>query len=214
MRSPISVIGRSFRLLLGLFLFALGVVMTLRAELGVSPWDVLHDGMELQTPLSFGQAVILVGVVLLAFSFAVGIKPGPGTIANMLLIGVFEDLMLASDILGELHEETLLLRLPLLLLGVLTIGLGSALYIGAEMGAGPRDALMVALSKRFKISTRTSRTAVEGSALIGGVLLGGQLGLGTLLFVLTIGPAVQLFFRLFKMDSSGRRTAPSNLEGF
>lgn len=214
MLSTRSTPARSFRLILGLFLFALGVVMTLRAELGVSPWDVLHDGMELQTPLSFGQAVILVGLLLLIFSFAVGIKPGPGTIANMLLIGVFEDLMLATEIAGDLHEETLVMRLPLLLAGVLTIGLGSALYIGAEMGAGPRDSLMVALSKRFGVSTRTSRTLIEGSALAGGVLLGGQLGIGTLLFVLSIGAAVQLFFRVFKMDSSGRRAVPPDVEGF
>lgn len=214
MSFPRSAFGRSVRLVVGLFLFALGVVMTLRAELGVSPWDVLHDGMELQTPLTFGQAVILIGLLLLVFSLAVGIKPGPGTIANMLLIGVFEDLMLATGLGDDLQEATLVVRIPLLLAGILTIGLGSALYIGAEMGAGPRDSLMVALSKRFGISTRFSRTAVEGSALLAGVLLGGQLGLGTLLFVLTIGPAVQLFFRSFKMDDSGRRAVPPAAEGF
>ncbi len=208
-----SIAGRSLRLILGLFLFALGVVITLRAELGVSPWDVLHDGMQLQTPLSFGQAVIIIGLVLLICSFLVGIKPGPGTVANMILIGVFEDLMLETAVGGDLGEEALILRLPLVVLGVLTIGLGSALYIGAEMGAGPRDSLMVALTKRFSISTWGARTAVEGSALLGGVLLGGQLGLGTLIFVLTIGPAVQLFFHLFGMDGAGRRAAPG-IEGF
>ncbi|MGI8407722.1 MAG: YczE/YyaS/YitT family protein [Actinomycetota bacterium] len=209
-----SIAGRSLRLILGLFLFALGVVITLRAELGVSPWDVLHDGMQLQTPLSFGQAVIVIGAVLLICSFLVGIKPGPGTVANMILIGVFEDLMLATAVGGNLVEEALVLRLPLVVLGVLTIGLGSALYIGAEMGAGPRDSLMLAFTKRFGISTRVARTAVEGSALLGGVLLGGQLGLGTLIFVLTIGPAVQLFFHLFGMDETGRRAGPPDVEGF
>ncbi len=208
-----SVPGRSARLLLGLFLFALGVVITLRAELGVSPWDVLHDGMQIQTPLSFGQGVILIGLVLLILSYLVGIKPGPGTIANMTLIGIFEDLMLATGLGANLQEETVALRLPLLVLGVLTIGLGSALYIGAEMGAGPRDSLMVALSERFRFSTRVARTTVEGSALLGGVLLGGQLGVGTLVFVVMIGPAVQLFFHLFGMDEGGRRAVHPAAEG-
>lgn len=209
-----SIPGRSIRLILGLFLFALGVVITLRAELGVSPWDVLHDGMQIQTPLSFGQGVIIIGLILLVGSLLFGIKPGPGTVANMILIGVFEDLMLATAIGQNLEEEALVLRLPIVVIGVLTIGLGSALYIGAEMGAGPRDSLMVALSKKFGISTRVARTAVEGSALFGGVLLGGQLGPGTVIFVLTIGPAVQLFFHLFGMDATGRRAAHPDVEGF
>ena len=214
MPSQGSVLGRSVRLITGLFFFALGVVITLRAELGVSPWDVLHDGMQLQTPLSFGQAVILIGVVLLIFSYMAGIKPGPGTIANILLIGAFEDLMLNTGLAGDLGNETVWLRAPMVVLGVLTIGLGSALYIGAELGAGPRDSLMVALSKKFKVSTQIARTLVEGSALVGGVLLGGQLGVGTLIFVVTIGPAVQLFFRLFGMDDSGRRAVHPAVEGF
>jgi uncharacterized membrane protein YczE len=213
MPSQASVFVRSLRLFVGLFFFALGVVITLRAQLGVSPWDVLHDGMQIQTPLSFGQAVILIGLVLLILSFAVGIRPGPGTVANMLLIGIFEDLMLGSGLADDLGEQSLLLRVPMVLVGVLVIGLGSALYIGAELGAGPRDSLMVALSKRFKISTRIARTLVEGSALMGGVLLGGQLGVGTLIFVLTIGPAVQVFFRLFGMDDSGRRVVHPAVEG-
>jgi uncharacterized membrane protein YczE len=170
--------------------------------------------MQIQTPLSFGQAVIVVGFVLLILSYSVGIKPGPGTVANMLLIGVFEDLLLATGVGDNLEDAAVILRLPLVILGVLTIGLGSALYIGAQMGAGPRDSLMVALSLRFKISTRVARTVVEGSALLGGVILGGQLGVGTLLFVLTIGPSVQLFFKLFGMDERGGRAAPPEVEGF
>lgn len=214
MRLARSIPSRSLRLVAGLFFFALGVVITLRAELGVSPWDVLHDGMQIQTPLSFGQAVIIIGLVLLLLSLLVGIKPGPGTVANMILIGVFEDLMLATGIGENLLEEAMIARVPLVVLGVLTIGLGSALYIGAEMGAGPRDSLMVALSKRLGMSTRVARTAIEGSALLGGVLLGGQVGIGTVIFVLTIGPAVQLFFHLFRMDETGRRAVHPEVEGF
>lgn len=201
-----NTLMRSARLLLGLFLFALGVVFTLRASLGVSPWDVLHDGLRLQTPLTFGMAVIAVGLVLLLLSLAVGVKPGPGTVANMLLIGVFEDLMLATGIGAGLDDAAIALRLPLLLAGVVVIGLGSALYIGAQMGAGPRDSLMVAVATRAGVRVGIARAIVEGSALLLGVLLGGQAGIGTAIFAVAIGPSVDVSFRLFGMDAHGRRT--------
>lgn len=203
---------QTVRLLLGLFGFALGVVLTLRASLGISPWDVLHDGLSIQTPLSFGMAVIAVGLVLLLLSLAAGIKPGPGTVANMLLIGVFADLMLATGLGDGLHDRAIAIRLPLLLAGVAVIGLGSALYIGAQMGAGPRDSLMVAVATRFGVRVGVARAIVEGSALVAGILLGGQVGPGTVLFAVAIGPSVDVSFRLFRMDSAGRTVKQSAVE--
>jgi uncharacterized membrane protein YczE len=197
-------------LLLGLWLFALGVVMTLRAELGVAPWDVLHDGIRLRTALSFGTAVIALGVLLVLGLTLLGVKPGVGTIANMLLIGVFEDLMLATRWGGGLDDAHVWIRVCLLLGGVLTIGLGSALYIGAEMGAGPRDGLMVFIAERWKLRVGVARAIVEGSALLAGILLGGDAGAGTILFALGIGPAVDLWFKVFRMEPSGRRSAPAS----
>lgn len=196
---------RSVRLLAGLWLFALGSVLTLRASLGVPPWDVLHDGIRRNTPLTFGVAVIAIGVLLVLVSALWGIRPGPGTIANMLLIGTFVDLMLWTDAGADLDDAHMALRVAVMLSGVLVVGLGSALYIGANMGAGPRDSLMVLAATKLKVRVGVARAAIEGSALLAGWLLGGAVGVGTLLFVLTIGPSVDVFFRLFKMEADGRR---------
>jgi uncharacterized membrane protein YczE len=177
--------------------------MTLKADLGVAPWDVLHDGIRQHTPLSFGGAVIFVGVILVLFEWALGLKPGPGTIANMAFIGVFEDLMLWG--LGDFDPANAGLEVALLVGGVLTIGLGSALYIGAEMGAGPRDGLMVLIAERRHVRVGIARAIVEGSALLVGIALGGAAGVGTIVFALGIGPAVDLWFRAFGMGPSGGR---------
>lgn len=189
----------------GLFLFALGTVMFLRAALGLSPWDVLADGVRRNTPLTFGTAVILIGLVLVLGSLLAGIRPGPGTIANMVLIGAFADLMLGTGIGGTLGESALWLRAVVMLGGILTTGLGSALYIGAELGAGPRDGLMIAVATRGHMRVGVARAIVEGSALLIGVLLGGSVGVGTIVFAVGIGPAVDAAFQIFRMDAAGRR---------
>jgi uncharacterized protein len=193
------------RLVVGLFLFALGTVLTLRANLGLSPWDVLADGVRLRTPLAFGEAVIAIGVVLVLVTYLAGIRPGPGTIANMILIGAFEDLLLKGGFLEGVIRETLFVRTATCLGGIATIGLGSALYIGAELGAGPRDSLMLAAARKTRWRIGIARGAVEGSAFLVGLLLGGTWGAGTVLFAAGIGPAVDLWFRVFKMDSAGRQ---------
>lgn len=196
---------RWLRLVLGLWFFALGTVMFLRAALGLSPWDVLSDGVRGNAPFTFGQAVILIGLVLVLTSLLAGIKPGPGTIANMLLIGLFADLMLASDVGADLDEAALVWRVATMLGGILITGLGSAMYIGAELGAGPRDSLMIAVATRAGWRIGVARVVVEGSALLLGILLGGSVGVGTVVFALGIGPAVDVAFQLFGMEASGRR---------
>lgn len=200
-----SLLVRWTRLLVGLWFFALGVVMFLRASLGLSPWDVLADGVRGNTPLTFGRAVILIGLVLVVLSLAAGIRPGPGTIANMLLIGIFADLMLASGIGSELDEAAILWRALTMLAGIVVTGLGSAMYIGAELGAGPRDSVMIAVAKRTGWRVGVARALIEGTALLIGVLLGGSVGIGTLVFALGIGPAVDIAFQIFRMEPSGRR---------
>ncbi len=181
-------------------MFALGTVMTLRANIGLSPWDVLSDGIRLRTPLSFGTAVIAVGVALVIGTWVGGQKPGLGTIANMLLIGAFADLMLWTDIGAGLMDGALLWRTALDIAGIGTIGIGSALYIGAELGAGPRDSLMVLLARRVRVRIGVARAIIEGTVLVAGIALGGTAGVGTVLFALGIGPAVDLSFRLFGMN--------------
>ena len=145
--------------------------MTIWANIGLSPWDVFADGIRLRTPLTFGTAVIAIGGVLVAATWLGGVRPGIGTIANMILIGLFADLMLATEIGVGLMDGPLALRGLVDVLGIATIGVGSALYIGAELGTGPRDSLMVMLSRRAKLRIGVARAIIEGSALVVGVAL-------------------------------------------
>lgn len=200
-----SLPSRALRLVVGLWMFALGTVLTLWASLGVPPWDVLHDGIRRNTPLSFGVAVIAIGVLLVVVSALFGVRPGPGTIANMLLIGTFVDLMLLTDLGTGLDDAPMAIRLAVTLAGVAVVGLGSALYIGANLGAGPRDSLMVLAATKLGVRVGVARAVIEGTALLVGWLLGGAVGVGTLLFVVCIGPSVDVFFRLFRMEADGRR---------
>jgi uncharacterized membrane protein YczE len=196
---------RWIRLFLGLFLFALGTVLTLRASLGLSPWDVLADGMRRRSPLSFGEAVIVAGFALVVVTWFAGIRPGPGTIANMVLIGGFEELLLRNGFLEGVVRASVPLRTVTCIAGIATIGLGSALYIGAELGAGPRDSLMLAVATRMQWPVGAARALVEGAAFLSGLVLGGSWGIGTLLFAVGIGPSVDVWFRIFRMDTAGRR---------
>jgi uncharacterized membrane protein YczE len=192
------------RLLVGLWLFAAGVVIGLRSGLGVSPWDVLHDGIRQVTPLSFGVATVLVGVVLVAVALAAGIRPGPGTLANMVAIGLFADAMLATGIASDLDGGPLPLRLAAVVAGVGLVALGSALYIGAGLGSGPRDSLMLAISARSRARVGVVRALLEASVLAVGWLLGGAIGVGTLLYAFGIGPAIELTFKLLRVELPAR----------
>lgn len=191
------MIRRVVQLYAGLFLAAFGIVLTLRSELGVSPWDVLHGGLATSTGWSFGLVVQVVGAVVLAASLLLGVRPGFGTLSNLVFIGVFENVLLDLG-LGE-GGDPLLLRTVWLVSGTVMIGVAAALYIGVHYGAGPRDGLMVALHTRFGWSIGWARTLVEASALVVGVLLGGPVGIGTAFYTVTIGPATEASFRLLRM---------------
>jgi uncharacterized membrane protein YczE len=183
-----------------LWLFAAGVVLGLRSGLGVSPWDVLHDGIRQATPLSFGAATVLVGVILVVVALALGVRVGPGTLVNMVAIGLFADALLDRGFVQDLDAWSLPVRLAAVLAGVGLIALGSALYIGAGLGSGPRDSLMLALAARTGLPVGLIRGLLEGSVLGVGWLLGGVVGVGTVLFALGVGPAVQLAFRVLQVD--------------
>lgn len=191
------MIRRVVQLYLGLFMAAFGIVLTLRADLGVSPWDVLHGGLAETTGLSFGVVVQLVGAVVLAGSMVLGVRPGFGTVSNLVFIGVFEDLLINAGLDQGTHPMAV--RVLLLAAGILLIGVAAALYIGAHYGAGPRDGLMVALHTRAGWSIGWARTLVEASAFVVGLLLGGPVGIGTALYTVSIGPATQVSFRLLRM---------------
>jgi uncharacterized protein len=200
------------RLLAGLWVFALGVVLGLRSGLGVSPWDVLHDGIRRATPLSFGAATVLVGLILVVVALALGVQVGPGTLVNMVAIGLFADALLDSGFASALAARPLGVRLATVLAGVGLVALGSALYIGAGLGSGPRDSLMLALSARTQLPVGLIRGLLEGSVLGVGWLLGGVVGVGTVLFACGIGPAVQLTFRVLRVDLPRERTAGGGRE--
>ncbi|MDQ3987554.1 MAG: membrane protein [Actinomycetota bacterium] len=200
-----SLLARWARLLLGLAVFAGGIAFMVKADLGVSSWDVLHDAFRLHTPLTFGGAVIAVSVAVVVISFVLGVKPGPGTIANVLLVGAFTDAILATGFLDPLGAASLAVRVGGLVAGILAIALGTALYIGASLGAGPRDSLMLAAARRLGVTAGTARAFIEGSVLLVGALLGGSVGIGTAVFVIVIGPAINVSFRAFGMETKSTR---------
>ena len=183
-------------LVFGLFLCACGVACFLESELGLPPWDVLHQGLAEQTRLSFGAANIAVSLVVIAIAAALRARIGLGTVLNATLIGTFVIGLTAIDAVDELSESALPGRIALMLFALVLFGVGSALYIGADLGAGPRDTLMVVISQRSHVRLGVSRTAIEIVALALGVVLGGTVGVGTLVFALGIGPSVEVSFRL------------------
>lgn len=200
-RSPLAWV----RLLIGLWLFAAGIVLGLRSGMGVGPWDVLHDGIRKVTPLSFGVATIVVGLVVMVAGAVAGVRPGPGTLVNMVIVGVFSDAMLASGVGAGIGSGAIVPRLGAVVLGVTLVAAGSALYIGAGLGSGPRDSLMLALSARTGVRVGIVRAGIEGAVLVTGFLLGGSAGVGTILYAFGIGPAVEVAFRLFRVEVPGGR---------
>ncbi len=192
------------RLIAGLWLFALGIALTVRADLGLSSWDVLHDALRVHTSLTFGGAVIAVAVAVVAASFVIGVRPGPGTLANVLLVGTFTDGLLMTGLLEGLASGSGVTRVITLVAGVVVIAIATALYISARLGAGPRDSLMVGLAERLHVSPGTSRALIETGVVLGGAAMGGGVGVGTAIFAFAIGPAIHMSFRLFGMQPPPR----------
>jgi uncharacterized membrane protein YczE len=192
------VTWRLVKLNLGLGLFGVGLWLGLVAELGVGPWDVLTGGLSQQTGVRFGLMAIVVSVVVLLVGIVARVRPGIGTLLNVFVIGAVLDLLLTSPLLAGLDEQPVPLRLLATLGGIATVAAGSALYLGAHLGPGPRDGLMVAIHLRTGWRVGTARAVLECTVLVLGVLLGGPVGIGTLLFALGIGPAVQVAFRVLR----------------
>ena len=193
-RGPLVVCSAS--LVFGLFLFALGIVFLLESGLGLSPWDVLAQGISDHTPLSFGTASIVIGVCVLAVAWALGARIGPGTVANAVLIGLMIDGLTSIGAIDSLSDTTLAVRVVLMVGGITIIGIGSGFYIGAGMGAGPRDSLMLVTARRLGVRIGVTRAILEIAAALTGFALGGTVGVGTVAFAFGIGPAVELSFWL------------------
>jgi len=183
-------------LVAGLFLFACGTICFLESRLGLPPWDVLHQGIAKHTPLSFGVANECVAVVVLALAWWLGARPGIGTVANAVLIGGFVALLQPTHVAHALGHVPLAARIAVMAAGLLLTGIGSAFYIGAGVGAGPRDSLLLVGSRRTSLRVGVVRAVLESSALVAGFALGGKVGVGTVVFAALIGPAVEAAFYL------------------
>jgi uncharacterized membrane protein YczE len=188
---------------LGLAIFALAMILSLQSNLGASSWTVFHDGISKQTPLTLGTAGIVVGLLILATSWMLGIPPGFGTVMNMLMIGVWTDVLLGFELVPE--AQSYLARFIVLVAGALLLGLGSAIYIKAGFGAGPRDAFMLAITRRSNIRIGVIRWGMELTVVAIGILLGGAFGVGTILFAILVGPSVDVFFSIFKIPTRRAR---------
>lgn len=180
---------RFAQLLVGLGLYALSMALIIRSGLGMLPWDVLHFGLSQHLPLSLGTVVVLTSLAVLLTWIPLRQLPGIGTLLNAVLIGLLLDPILRY----LLTPEALVLKIAFLLAGVVLNGVATAAYIGSHFGPGPRDGLMTGLAKSTGLSIRVVRTVLEVVVVGGGWLLGGVVGVGTLLYALAIGPLTQFF---------------------
>jgi uncharacterized membrane protein YczE len=192
-------VKRTIRLIFGLFLYALGSFLSIQANIGLAPWEAFSMGGAYLTHLSYGNIVVISGFVIIAIDFAFKEKIGFGTILNAILIGKFVDLIQFVNIVPMM--TSFWLGILILLLGQVAICVGSYFYIGASLGCGPRDALMVALGKRMpKVPIGAIRGLIEGTVLIIGWLLGAKVGIGTVISVFGIGLILQFTFKILRFD--------------
>lgn len=187
---------RMLKLNLGLMLLGYAIALMLEANVGLGPWNVFNQGVSLTTGISYGRGTQLIGFVVLALSMVLAhTRPGLGTLINMLIVGPWIDLFRNVRAVPTVH-----LLGPGLLqfsLGVVLSGVATGLYITARLGAGPRDGLALGVARTLHLSVRVGRMALELLVLVTGWLMGGQVGIGTLLYALTIGPLMQFYLRVF-----------------
>ena len=187
-----------FYLIFGLILFGIGETLLIAAGIGVSPWFVLHQGLSLVSGFSIGITTFIVSVIVLFLWIPIKQKPGLGTILNAILISVVVDI----TIFILPYPETLIFKIIQVIIAMFIIGIGSGFYLIANLGPGPRDGLMTGLQRKTKYSFTLIRAILEISAVLFGFLLGGVIGLGTVLYAIMVGPSVSLGFyvvgRLFK----------------
>jgi uncharacterized membrane protein YczE len=199
-KSVKTFIVRLIRLLAGLFLYALGTVITLQANIGYAPWQVLNSGISKTTGITIGFASIFVGFLIIIIVLLLGEKIGLGTVLNMALIGLFLDAILAINIIPLATQ--LLFSIPMLIAGLFIIAIGSYFYIKSAFGAGPRDSLMVAFTRKTRFPIGLCRSLLELLAVLGGWALGGMVGTGTVISVIAIGFCVQITFKAFRFDAT------------
>ncbi|PZG22729.1 hypothetical protein C1I95_04775 [Micromonospora craterilacus] len=198
-------VRRLTQLFVGLSLYGISMALMIRSGLGLNPWDVFHQGLAQLTGLTMGTVVIAVGVLVLLAWIPLRQRPGIGTLANVVVVGLAVDATLALLPPGG----PLAARIALLVGGIVGNGAATALYLGARLGPGPRDGLMTGfVARRPGRSLRLVRTLIEIAVLAVGALLGGTIGIGTIAYALTIGPLAQLFLPIFDVPEPTRSPAP------
>ncbi|MBC9785447.1 hypothetical protein H1S01_13120 [Heliobacterium chlorum] len=195
-----NYLKRFIHLLIGLFLYAIGVVITMKANLGFAPWEVFHWGVGNTIGMTIGNVSILTGLFICVLVVLMGEKLGLGTILNMILIGVFIDLLLSLDLIPQISG--FFLGALVLIAGLFTISFGSYFYIHSGFGAGPRDSLMVALKRKTNLPVGLCRGLIEGSVVLTGWLLGGPVGIGTVLAAFGISFCIQIVFSLMRFEAT------------
>lgn len=193
-----NMIKRLLYLSLGLFLYAFGIVLTIKANIGYGSWEVFHAGLAKVFEAQIGTMSVVVGVIIALITLLFGESIGVGSIGNVFLIGLLMNIFLASDFLVELTNP--LLGALQMVAGLFVISTATVFYISSGFGAGPRDSLMVLLARRGKLSVGAYRTIIEVSVTLLGALMGGMFGWGTIFSALIVGFCVQITFKVFRFD--------------
>lgn len=202
---PLAFTLRALRLVIGLSLYGVGCAVMIAAGVGLDPWMVLSQGVATQTGVGIGWVTNIIGLAVLLIWIPLRQKPGPGTILNIAIVGTA--IQLTLPLLAT--PDAFVLRLVMFMAGTVLVGLATGLYLGTDWGPGPRDGLMTGLSRRVGVPLWVARTAVEVTVLIAGWLLGGTVGLGTIIFALAIGPLCQFFVEL--LGRSTREPKPASV---
>ncbi|MEW8973523.1 MAG: hypothetical protein AB2375_04940 [Tissierellaceae bacterium] len=191
----------AIKLVFGLFVFALGVVFTMNAGIGVAPWDVFHQGISKVTGITVGRANIYMGMIIIILDIVLGQAIGWATVCNMILIGTFMDILMLNNLVPIF--QGFLPRLIMLILGMIIEGYGCYLYISAGLGAGPRDGLMVVLTNKTEKPVGIIKSIIEICAVTVGFILGGNLGIGTLIMAIFTGQIWEIIFKSVNFNVSG-----------
>jgi len=191
-------IMRFLNMVTGLFLYALGIVLMINANIGYAPWEVFHVGLANTIGLSIGVTSIIAGIVIVIIVTVMGEELGLGTICSMLITGVFIDILFFINIIPKINN--FLVGIIMLITGLFILAIGSYFYIKSAFGVGPRDNLMIVLAKKTKLPVGLCRGVIELSVTVVGWVLGGMVGIGTVISVIAIGFFIQIIFKILKFN--------------
>ena len=193
-----STIKQLPRLMIGFVIISIGTILTLHSNMGLNPWGTLHQGISVQTGLTFGLISQLIGIVIIVFSLILKIYPGVGTVLNMIFIGFFVDLINNLNLIPQ--TDSLIIRTLYLLSGTFLFNYGIYIYLSCQLGAGPRDGLLVGLVKITGISVSIMRPIIEVTVVVTGIVLGGSYGVGTLLNAFGGGYILNSIFKFYHFN--------------